>query len=99
MTRSRNDDDGSYRCIATNIAGKDSKVIELDVQKFPEITGSVECAPVAEANEPEVCLLTPLEKHPFRIPCNATGDPKPKIRSVFSTSLLLNHIIRSQMVS
>ncbi len=69
-------------CLAENVAGHDRLIITLDIQKLPEISATVDCPEVSSSrdSDDDVCVLTPLEYQEYRVPCNATGDPKPIIQ-------------------
>ncbi|KAJ8720965.1 hypothetical protein PYW08_006430 [Mythimna loreyi] len=61
-------DDGKYKCIAENVKGKDEHVTTLYVQDKPTIISSSSI--VYESTEGDASL---------KIPCYATGLPKPSI--------------------
>ncbi|XP_067662288.1 hemicentin-1-like isoform X1 [Haliotis asinina] len=59
-------DTGSYKCVASNIAGGTEKVMTLDVRIAPSIDGALD----------ETYEI--LEHQTILLPCNPTGKPKPK---------------------
>ncbi|XP_039268950.2 hemicentin-1-like [Styela clava] len=62
-------DDGDFICIARNVAGRDTSITSLDVQKRPTI------------QDPGFGRdLTPSKGTHVTIPCVAYGDPSPTIR-------------------
>eukprot|EP00112_Aurelia_sp_Birch-Aquarium-sp1_P006983 Seg1762.8 transcript_id=Seg1762.8/GoldUCD/mRNA.D3Y31 product=Techylectin-5B protein_id=Seg1762.8/GoldUCD/D3Y31 len=66
ITNIKEDDHGKIKCIAENILGKEEMETKLDVQTKPKI----------QMPARKVLATVGL---PVHIPCNATGNPAPKI--------------------
>ena len=67
ITNAQKKDSGLYKCEATNILGHHSAVTHLSVVELPQFT----------VRPPE--QLTEFTNHNITVPCQATGDPKPRI--------------------
>lgn len=59
--------------------------VTLDVQKLPVIGPNANCIPSLENNQ---CTATPVESGSLTLTCNATGDPPPTIRQLYSRKYL-----------
>ena len=60
-------DSGLYKCKASNNLGQDSAVTQVNVVELPRFTVS----PPAQIKE--------SKNHNVTVPCQATGDPRPKV--------------------
>ena len=67
ITNAKKRDSGLYRCKASNVLGQDSALTQLVVLELPHFTVS----PPAK--------LKAFTSHNITVPCQASGDPPPKV--------------------
>ncbi|CAG05168.1 unnamed protein product [Tetraodon nigroviridis] len=68
IQKAKLNDQGTYKCVATNSAGQETSEIKLDILDAPSFA------------EPGDALLEKVANTKVIIPCPAEGSPRPKIR-------------------